>query len=246
MEWFEHCIVPAWPAPPNVKSLQTTRIGGISCAPYDTFNLGDHVGDEPLAVAHNRQLFSARVPSEPLWLKQVHGTTVVNAAEADCVPTGDASVSRHAGAVCAVMTADCLPILLCDTRGTVVGAAHAGWRGLCDGVIESTVASMRVAPEEVMAWLGPAIGAEAFEVGEEVRAAFIARQPEAERAFKPGQAGKWLADIVLLARQRLQAFGVSGISGGEWCTYSDPARFYSYRRDGVTGRMASLIWLEHQ
>lgn len=246
MTWLDQCIRPQWPAPANVKSLQTTRNGGVSRPPYDTLNLGDHVGDDPLAVAHNRQLFSMHLPSEPLWLQQVHGTTVVNAAAAGCLPTADAAVSDHAGAVCAVMTADCLPVLLCDTQGTVVGAAHAGWRGLCDGVIEATVKAMSVAPQNILAWLGPCIGETAFEVGEEVRSAFLAHDVQAAQAFKARADGKWLADLPMLARQRLHALGVTQIYGSEWCTYSDTERFFSYRRDGVTGRMASLIWLDHK
>jgi YfiH family protein len=244
MSVTEYCIVPDWPAPKNVKALQTTRRGGVSLPPYDSLNLGDHVGDQSLLVARNRQQFSAVFSSEPVWLKQVHGINVINAAHAECVPTADASFSRQAEAVCVVMTADCLPILLCDQEGAVVAAAHAGWRGLCDGVIEATVASMKVPGEYLMAWLGPAISQAAFEVGDEVRAAFMAHDPQAKLAFSPTAEGKWLADIYWLACQRLQALGISQIYGGSLCTYRDQDRFFSYRRDGVTGRMASFIWLE--
>lgn len=243
MSLIEHCIFPEWPAPANVKALQTTRNGGYSAAPYASLNLGSHVGDNPLIVNRNRMLLAPIMPSEPVWLNQVHGIKVIDVGHAGCLPEADASVSRHRGAVCVVMTADCLPVLLCDDKGTVVGAAHAGWRGLCDGVIEATVREMQVPVTTLMAWLGPAIGPAAFEVGDEVRAAFMAKDAQAEAAFVPGAPGKWLADIYQLARLRLQAQGIQRIYGGGLCTYSDPGRFYSYRRDGVTGRMGSLIWL---
>ncbi len=244
MSFLEHCIVPAWPAPKHVRSLQTTRVGGVSVAPYNSLNLGDHVGDASLSVARNRQLLATLMPSEPVWLQQVHGTVVADADNADCLIRADASVAHHRGAVCVAMTADCLPVLLCDEAGTVVGAAHAGWKGLAAGVIEATVQSMGVAPHKLMAWFGPAISQRAFEVGGEVRAEFIAHHAQATDAFLPGEGGKWLADIYLLARQRLHALGVSRVYGGELCTYNDPARFFSYRRDGVTGRMGTFIWLE--
>ncbi len=243
MSVMKHCIIPDWPAPPNVKALQTTRNGGASVAPYASLNLGSHVGDNPLVVARNRMLLAPLLPSEPVWLNQVHGIKVADAGNAGCLPEADASISTHPGAVCVVMTADCLPILLCDEQGTVVGAAHAGWRGLCDGVIEATVQKMAVPAATLMASLGPAIGPSAFEVGDEVRAAFIAQDPQAALAFKAGATGKWMADIFLLATQRLLALGISRIYGGGVCTYSDSEQYYSYRRDGVTGRMASLIWL---
>lgn len=237
-------IVPDWPAPARVRALSTTRAGGVSVAPYDSLNLGTHVGDDPANVAANRAQVRRIVPSEPAWLNQVHGTAVVDAASVAGVPDADASVSRTPGAVCVVMTADCLPVLLCDRAGTVVGAAHAGWRGLHGGVIEATITAMQVAPADVIAWLGPAIGPTAFEVGDEVRAAFVAVDAIADAAFKPaGQPGKWLADIYLLARQRLAALGVTAVYGGDCCTVSESRRFFSYRRDGVTGRMASLVWL---
>lgn len=238
----EHLIVPDWPAPSRVRSLQTTRNGGLSLPPYDSLNLGAHVGDDPLRVAANRNLLHALVPSEPVWLEQVHGTQVVVAEQGGCAPRADACISRHPNAVCAVMTADCLPLLLCDAAASVVGAVHAGWRGLADGVIEATVRAMGVAPGAIMAWLGPAIGPQAFEVGEEVRAAFLRHDPAADAAFTP-RADKYLANLYLLARQRLFALGVQHVYGGDFCTHSDPQRFYSYRRDGRTGRMASMIWL---
>lgn len=242
MSLSEHFIVPNWPAPENVRAFQTTRQGGYSAAPYASLNLGTHVGDQPLIVARNRMLLAPMLPSEPVWLNQVHGVAVADAANAGCLPEADACFSAHRGAVCVVMTADCLPVLLCDDKGTVVGAAHAGWRGLCDGVIEATVQSMQVPASTLMAWLGPAIGPEKFEVGDEVRSAFVARQAQAAAAFVPGEHGKWLADIYQLARLRLLALGISRIYGGDLCTYTDE-RFYSYRRDGVTGRMGTIIYL---
>lgn len=240
----EQLIVPEWPAPASVRALQTTRRGGRSLAPFDSLNLGTHVGDDAFTVAANRNLLNRYVPSEPVWMEQVHGTQVVLAEQAGCVPRADASISRRTNTVCVVMTADCLPILFCDTAGSVVGAVHAGWRGLADGVIESTVTAMQAAPATLMAWLGPAIGAGAFEVGHEVRDTFMHHASVAEAAFK-SHGDKYLADLELLARQRLASLGIQQVYGGGFCTYSDAQRFYSYRRDGVTGRMATLIWLSH-
>ena len=244
MSLLEHCIIPDWPAPANVKALQTRRRGGISSAPYDSFNLGDHVGDAPLAVERNRILLNTLLPSEPVWLEQVHGTKVVNADMTDCLPQADACIARHRAAVCVVMTADCLPILFCDTRGSVVGAAHAGWKGLAAGVVEATVREMDAAPQDLMAWLGPAISQQAFEVGEEVRALFVDANRQAAAAFIPGQHGKWLADLYRLASLRLNALGITQIYGGNYCTYRESEKFFSYRRDGVTGRMGTFIWLD--
>ena len=244
MALLEHCIVPDWPAPANVKALQTTRQGGISVAPYDSLNLGLHVGDDPVRVNRNRQSLAPLMPSEPVWLEQVHGTVVANADAAGCRVQADACIARNRGSVCVVMTADCLPVLLCDEAGSVVGAAHAGWRGLCDGVIEATVREMGVAPQRLLAWLGPTIGREAFEVGGEVRTAFMAHDAKAAEAFTPhGDQGKYHADIYLLARQRLNALGVDRIYGENFCTYHQQDKFFSYRRDGVTGRMGTFIWL---
>ncbi len=240
----EHHLVPDWPAPANVKALQTTRHGGVSVAPYDSLNLGLHVGDAPLAVNRNRQSLAALMPSEPVWLEQVHGTVVANADAANCVERADASVAHQRGSVCVVMTADCLPVLLCDEDGTVVGAAHAGWKGLVAGVIEATVQAMDVAPHKLMAWLGPAISQAHFEVGGEVRDAFIKNLPQAAEAFiAHGSEGKYLADIYLLAHQRLNALGITRVSGGGRCTYAEADTFFSYRRDNVTGRMGTFIWL---
>jgi YfiH family protein len=189
-------------------------------------------------------LLSSLLPAEPVWLQQVHGTAVVDAGMTSCLPQADACIVRHRDAVCVVMTADCLPVLLCDEAGTVVGAAHAGWRGLCDGVIEATVQRMNVNTSSLMAWLGPAISQRAFEVGGDVRDAFIEIDAQSQQAFLPHTNGKWLADIYLLARLRLNALGITQIYGGEFCTYTDSKHFFSYRRDGVTGRMGSFIWLE--
>ena len=244
MSILDHCIIPDWPAPKNVRAVQTTRRGGISSAPYDSFNLGSHVGDAPLAVARNRMSLNTLLPSEPVWLEQAHGTLVANADLASCLPQADACIARHRTAVCVVLTADCLPVLLCDTQGSVVGAAHAGWKGLAAGVIEATVRAMDIAPQNLMAWLGPAISQPAFEVGAEVRDMFVGANPQAAKAFIPGQHDKWYADIYALARLRLQALGIAQIYGGDFCTYRDHERFFSYRRAGMTGRMGTFIWLD--
>jgi len=243
----ENCIVPEWNAPSNVRALITTRRGGGSGGVYSGLNLGDHVGDDPVHVAQNRAALHALLPAEPAWLRQVHGVAVADADALAGPVEADASVARRPGTVCAVLTADCLPLLLCDDAGTVVAAAHAGWRGLAAGVIEHTVRAMGVAPASLMAYLGPAIGPTAFEVGDEVRQAFVVADPAAQQAFtqhSPLGTQKWLADIYLLARQRLQRLGVERVHGGGYCTHNDSQRFYSYRRDGATGRMASLIWLD--
>lgn len=244
-------ILPDWPAPANVHTLQTTRHGGISEHPYASFNLGSHVQDNPIHVAHNRQLLSQYVPSEPVWLNQVHGIHVVNAANTDCVPDADASFTTRHNVVCVTMTADCLPVLLCDTSGTIVAAIHAGWRSLCDGVVEAAVAQMLASTpahaSQLMAWLGPSISPQIFEVGSEVRAQFIAKDAQSETAFKALANEKWLMDIYKVAAQRLNNMGVNQVYGGGYqqpfCTVSDTERFFSFRRDNVTGRMASLIWL---
>lgn len=237
-------IVPQWPASCRVRALSTTRSGGVSLGPYTSLNLGDHVGDDPCAVAENRLRVrqALALPCDPTWLQQIHGVRVVEARPA-AIEKADASIARGAGVVCAVMTADCLPVLFSDRAGSVVAAAHAGWRGLQNGVLEATVADMAVAPDQIIAWLGPAIGPDAFEVGSAVRDAFVAAQREAADAFRPSPQGRWLADIYALARQRLARVRVAAVYGGDSCTYNDPLRFYSFRRDGVTGRMASLIWL---
>ncbi len=238
-------IIPDWPAPARVRSLQTTRLGGISLPPYESLNLGLHVGDAPEAVAGNRARVAASLPAQPCWLEQVHGIRVLDLDEEGTRERrADAALSRQPGRVCAVMTADCLPVLFCDREARVVAAAHAGWRGLLEGVLENTVAAMGLPPAVLMAWLGPAIGPGAFEVGEEVRQAFTARDPDAAACFVPGVPGRHLADLYGLARLRLKACGLTSIHGGGYCTHGEAARFFSYRRDGRTGRMASLIWLE--
>lgn len=241
-------ITPDWPAPPNVKALFTTRGGGFSKPPYHSLNLGDHVDDDPVAVAQNRALLRELLPEDPKWLKQVHGTKSVRIDAEGCTGTcsGDAAFTRYPARVCAVLVADCLPILLCNSAGTLVGVVHAGWRGLSEGIIEQTVSAMGAGNASLMAWLGPAIGPEHFEVGEEVRQAFIQRNKDSALAFLPrpsSRDGKWLANLFLLAKQQLKKAGVNEIHGGGECTFSDPARFFSYRRDGSTGRMAGLIWL---
>jgi len=237
-------ILPDWPAPPGVRALSTTRRGGVSQVPWDSFNLGDHVSDEPQAVAANRALLRRELPAEPAWLRQVHGTRCVDAALVAPGVEADASFTRRRGVVCAVLTADCLPLLLCDDRATVVAIAHAGWRGLAAGVIEATVAAMAEPGERLMAWLGPAIGPQAFEVGAEVREVFVAHDPLAAGTFVPAANGKWLCDIHGLARQRLNALGIRRIAGADCCTVGDAGSFFSFRRDGICGRMASLVWLE--
>ena len=237
-------IQPDWPAPARVKSLMTTRSGGSSQAPWTSLNLGDHVGDDPLNVAANRARLRRQLPAGPGWLRQVHSARVVELGR-EPEPEADASFTRESGQVCAVLTADCLPVLLCDRAGSVVAAAHAGWRGLAGGVLEATVAAMQVPPEGILAWMGAAIGPQAFEVGDEVREAFVAQHPQAAAAFvSQPTPGKWLADIYHLARIRLAHAGVQAIHGGGRCTFSEADSFFSYRRDGVTGRMAALIWLE--
>ena len=245
-------ITPNWPAPANVRALQTTRNGGISLAPYESLNMGLHVNDNPMHVAHNRQLLSDFLPSEPVWLNQVHGINAVDAAQTDCLPAADASFSTRKNVVCVTMTADCLPILLCNQAGTAVASIHAGWRGLCDGIIDATVNKMPVNSADLIAWLGPAIGPNAFEVGAEVREQFMIKDAKSEIAFKKqgeNQAqDKWLADIYKIATQCLNNLGITQIYGGgqseNWCTFTDKEKFFSFRRDGATGRMATLIWLE--
>lgn len=238
-------ITPDWPAPNRVRALSTTRIGGVSHPPYESLNLGTHVGDQPQVVQKNRSLLEQQLqlPSSPHWLEQVHGCNVVEAGLDDCL-IADASISRQPGKVVAIMTADCLPLLLCDKQGSCVAAVHAGWRGLLEGVIEAALDKMACPSTEILAWLGPAIGAKAFEVGDEVFHTFSQRDPASALYFEANRPGHKLADIYGLARQRLLARGVAFIGGGQCCTVSDSARFFSYRRDGVTGRMATLIWLE--
>lgn len=247
-------IFPTWPVPTWVRAVCTTRHGGVSEPPFDQQNLAAHVGDDAGAVRDNRAnlVRVLGLAREPAWLAQVHGATVVRAEKVaeragGTPPDADASVTSRAGHACAVLVADCLPVLFCDRSGHRVGAAHAGWRGLAGGVLEATVDAMGVAPASVLAWLGPAIGPERFEVGREVRSAFVDQDLGAAECFRlmPGTDGaKYLCDLFKLARRRLARIGVTQVHGGGICTASDPASFYSYRRDGRTGRMAALIWMQ--
>lgn len=233
-----------WPAPPSVQAGITLRTGGVSAAPYASWNLGDHVGDDTAAVAENRRRLAAYMPAEPSWLQQVHGCEVLNADESKPSACADSVYSQRENTVCAVMTADCLPVLFCDLQGTEIAAAHAGWRGLAAGVLGATIKHFHAAPENIIAWLGPAIGPQAFEVGPDVLDVFAQKTPDAERAFHQGQGDRLLADIYQLARLDLAKQGVVKVFGGGFCTYTDDDRFFSYRRDGVTGRMASCIWID--
>ncbi|WP_339492080.1 peptidoglycan editing factor PgeF [Pseudomonas sp. EA_15y_Pfl2_R67] len=236
-------LIPDWPASARVKACVTTRAGGVSLAPFDSLNLGDHVGDDPTAVAENRRRLTDQFAITPAWLQQVHGIAVVE-ADPSQVATADASWTDTPGIACTAMTADCLPVLFCNRAGTRVAAAHAGWRGLANGVLEATLDSFAVPADEILAWLGPAIGPQAFEVGPEVREAFIVQLPQAAQAFAASRnTGKFLADIYALARLRLAAHGVTAVYGGGLCTVTDP-RFFSFRRNPRTGRFASLIWIE--
>ena len=241
------CIAAPWPAAARVRALTTVRSGGVSAAPFATFNLGAHVGDDPAAVRANRARLRTglALPAEPLWLTQVHGTRVVAAAATQPGTEADGSFTDCAGVVCAVLTADCLPVFLCNRAATRVAVVHAGWRGLAAGVVEQGLAAMGISGgDQVLAWLGPAIGPQAFEVGDEVRQAFVRLQPEAAMAFQKNTSGRYYADIYALARLRLAALGVTQVYGGKYCTYTERQQFFSYRRDGQTGRMAALIWLD--
>lgn len=242
-------LVPEWPAPTSVRAAFSLRGGGVSAAPWASLNLGTHVGDDPDAVAENRRRLRAtlQLPGEPRWLQQVHGVGVVEEGGAVglATPAADAAVTAEAGVVLAIMVADCIPVLFCDRDGRRIGAAHAGWRGLLAGVLENTVEALRAPPGSLLAWLGPAIGPARFEVGPEVRDAFLASAsgPTAGARFLPRPEGRWLCDLPGLARDRLARCGVGWVGGGGDCTASDAARFFSHRRDAPrTGRMAALIW----
>ena len=240
-------LAPQWPAPQGVRAAFTQRGGGVSTGRYESLNLGARVGDLDAAVAENRRRVRVQLqlPGEPAWIEQVHGVGVLELdAPAPSVPRADAVIARRAGAVCAVQVADCLPVLFAARDAGAVAAAHAGWRGLAAGVLEATVARLGVEPQQLIAWLGPAIGPSHFEVGEEVRAAFTAHDRAAAEAFAPNARGRWQCDLGALARQRLAASGIGAVYGGGWCTFADAARFFSYRRDGQCGRMAALIWLD--
>lgn len=265
-------LAPEWPAPSNVHAAVTLRQGGVSDGAWSSLNLGSHVGDDPAAVAENRRRLvqALELPAEPCWLEQVHGTRIADldtsepgsvtpcatAASAETVirPTArtvetvalrqraDGAVTGRAGVVCVIMTADCLPVLLADRRGRRIAAAHAGWRGLLGGVLQNAVQALGAAPQDVVAWLGPAISQPAFEVGEEVRTAFAGRGFSTDGAFLPNPRGRWQADLYALARQSLAQAGVTSVYGGSWCTYTDAERFFSHRRQAPCGRMATLIW----
>lgn len=232
-----------WPAPGNIRALVTLRSGGVSEACYASLNPALHVGDEPGAVLANRRRIGEmlHLPSEPVWLEQVHGCRVVEVQTGMPLQQAEAGFTRQAGVVCAVMTADCLPLLLCNRQGTCIAAVHGGWRGLLAGVIENTVQAM--AEKQLLAWLGPAIGPSCFEVGADVRNAFVDKSADFAPAFQAAENGRWLADIYRIARIILARLKIHSVYGGDHCTFSEPQRFYSYRRDGRTGRMAALIWM---
>lgn len=241
-------IIPDWPAPASVGAISTTRLGGVSKGPWQSLNLGLNSGDSADDVRLNRALLEEILPAAPYWLQQVHGKRVVQHPGAalsvePAVLQADAQFTRDKHAVCAILAADCLPVLFCDRGGTVVAAAHAGWRGMAAGVLENTVANMSQPADELMAWMGPAIGPAVYQVGEEVKAAFASQQAAGADAFRP-DGDRWLLDLYAMARHCLQQAGVGHISGGGYCTFSDSKRFFSYRREPVTGRMASLVWLK--
>lgn len=237
-------LEPLWSAPPRVRAAFSLRSGGVSTAPWDSLNLGVHVGDDPAAVAENRRRLAnaLQLPGEPIWLDQVHGTAVWSGGPSNDRPRADAAVTRQSGVVLAVQVADCLPVLFASDAGDEIGAAHAGWRGLAAGVLEATVAALATPPARLVAWLGPCIGPAHFEVGDEVLEAFITVLPDADRCFRPNARGRWQCDLPALARLRLAALGIQRVAGGQWCTAADPVRFFSHRRDQRTGRMAALIW----
>ncbi len=242
----ESYFTPDWPAPIKVKSLSTTRIGGVSTSPYSSLNLATHVGDNPIHVAHNRQKISsiAHLPEQPRWLEQTHGTRVLESHEWQLNINADAMYSCQPQHVCTVMTADCLPVLVCNKQGTYVAAIHAGWRGLADGIIEKTIQTYQGNNDDLLIWLGPAIGAQQFEVGHDVLDYFTQQGFDTSQSFIPSTKGHYLADIYGLARQHIARSGVENIYGGDLCTVSEPNEFFSYRREGITGRMASMIWID--
>ena len=238
-------IYPDWPAPENIKAISTTRIGGFSLPPYDELNLADHVDDNPDAVNKNRVYLGelADLPESPRWLSQIHETRVLNSHDWQPDVQADAMISNSLNHICTTMTADCLPILLCTQQGDTVAAIHAGWRGLAAGIIEQTINKFSCAPQNIIAWLGPAIGPTQFEVGTEVYQLFTHDCPKAKQAFQQTDSSHYLANIYCLARQHLTKLGITAIYGGNYCTVTDKQLFFSYRRDGVTGRMASMIWI---
>jgi YfiH family protein len=239
-------LTPDWQAPSSVRALSTFRGGGASISPYQSLNLGAQVGDMPAAVAENRRRLraAAELPAEPAWLDQVHGIEVANLDRAAPRAPADAALTRRRGQVCAILAADCLPVLFAADSGDAVAAAHAGWRGLAAGVIEATVRALGVPPRSLHVWLGPAIGQRHFEIGPEVRDLLLRDDPAAAAAFEPNARGRFLADLPALARRRLQKLGIERIAGGGECTYQRPDRYFSHRRDGNTGRQATLVWLD--
>ncbi|HUX72325.1 MAG TPA: peptidoglycan editing factor PgeF [Steroidobacteraceae bacterium] len=239
-------ITPEWPAPAGVRAFATTRVGGVSLAPYESLNLGDHVGDRAEAVALNRRRLreAARLPAEPLWLRQAHGADVADADRGAPGGAADAAVTRAQGRVLAILTADCMPVLFAAADGAAVAAAHAGWRGLAAGVLEATVRALALPPPRLLAWIGPCIGASRYEVGAEVRAALLAADPAAAAAFAANSRGRYFADLAQLASRRLEKLGVGAVHRAPECTYSDANRYFSHRRDGRCGRQAALIWLD--
>lgn len=238
----QNWLQPDWPAPPNIHAATTLRIGGVSLGKYASLNLATHVNDDPELVRQNRRIIKSRLnlPSEPIWLHQTHSNVAIKITATSVPLHGDASYTDQADVVCAVMTADCLPLLICAADGNEIAAIHAGWRGLLDGIIDNTINALQ--SRDVLVWLGPAIGPGCFEVGGEVRSAYLKKSSDYTYAFKKHKQGKWLADIYQLARINLSALGISKVYGGHFCTVTDHERFYSYRRDKDTGRMATLIW----
>ena len=245
-------IEPDWPAPVRVRAAFTLRNGGVSVSPYDSLNLGAGIGDSPEAVEVNRRRVRERLrlPAEPVWMEQVHGIDVVRlgvegpGVPAAAPPKSDAAVTCEPGHVCVVRVADCMPVLFAARDGSAVGAAHAGWRGLAGGVLEATVERLGVPASQLLAWMGPTIGPRHFEVGDDVRTAFMAKDAESALEFRKNERGRWQCDLYGLARRKLNALGVAGVYGGGWCTFAESDRFFSYRRDGQCGRMAALIWID--
>ncbi len=243
---MENLIIPDWPAPNNIKAFTTTRLNGVSPAPFQSFNLAHHVGDALENVLHNRTTLkkNLQLPSDPVWLNQVHSNRINHLDINDNLETADGAYTTQKNKICVILTGDCLPILLCDKTGTEIAAVHGGWRGLVSGVIESALAYFNNSPDQIYAWLGPAIGPKVYEVGDDVRDQFVAVDKNAQLAFESIKESKWLANIYLLAQQRLQKCGVNEIFGGNFCTYTDKEKFFSHRRDKETGRMANLIWIQ--
>ena len=244
MTGIKHWLVPDWPAPANIHAATTLRTGGVSLGTFSSLNPAAHVSDDNERVRQNRQIIGAMLdlPTEPIWLAQIHSNRAVKAFKTALLEQADASYSNESGVVCAVMTADCLPLLVCSTDGAQIAAIHAGWRGLLSGVITNTIVAMQ--QQDFLVWLGPAIGPDCFEVGPEVREDFLEKSASFNDAFKRQGNGKWLADIYQLARIELAALGIVNVYGGTHCTFTEHERFYSYRRESQTGRMATLIWRE--